>query len=897
MDWVLRRLLPGSLGEEVRDELAAEYLKTRGSRGGFIAHLWLAGHLINPSTWKLALMLRRPESAREAGGWMSVLSGSWLDAKLGLRMLLKYPGLTIVAGLGMTLAIAIGTSAFAVISTFLDSSLPLDEGDRIVMIQNWDTRISNPNRQALHDLDHWRQEQRAVEDVSAFRTVGRNLVGPSGRIEAVRVSEITSSGFRVARTAPLLGRHLVEGDDALGGELVVVIGYDIWQAQFAGTEDVIGKTLQLDGETHTVVGVMPAGFSFPIRENLWTPLRLNPAELGRSETPSLWVFGRLAPGVERSQAQVELQALGQRMSAAFPETHGYLRPDVLPYAYPFYDLESPAAVALLRSIQLLMSLLLVVVCVNVAVLVYARTTTRQGEIAVRSALGASRQRVVGQLMVEALVLSAVSAAAGLGVAAFALRQVNKLEGPSQQLPFWITFELSPGTIMFAMGLALLAAMIVGVLPALRVTGAGMGGGLQQVSAGTPGVRLGRLWTGMIVAQVAVLVSVLPFAGVMAQQMLRKGFVRPTFAADQFLYTRIYIDDVADRATYGPDEQVHYAQVQTELLNQLRTEGGLSTAFVTGTVPGDERSGLAIVESRGERGGTNGDEESADNAIRVGVGDVSADFFREFGQPIVAGRGFGPGDMEGEGAVAVVNETFVRGALPGGGVLGQRVRIAGRSVSESDENGPYKWLEIVGVVGDIEYPNNDAPEARLYRPMTPGETYPVSLVVRSGGAPAARVEQELRTAMLGIDPSMRLDDLHTVEEVWQANRVIWRAGALIVTLVTLSVLLLGAAGIYALMSFTVARRRREIGVRAALGAAPRRLLAGIFARACRQLLVGVLIGMLLSGLGAWAASGKPLESLLLSAAAGVFMMAVGLLASVGPARRGLKIQPTEALREL
>ena len=280
-------------------------------------------------------------------------------------------------------------------------------------------------------------------------------------------------------------------------------------------------------------------------------------------------------------------------------------------------------------------------------------------------------------------------------------------------------------------------------------------------------------------------------------------------------------------------------------------------------------------------------------------DAVIGFFEAFAAPLLAGRDFAPGDLEASASVVIVNRSFAREVMGDGNVLGRRVRVAPGVSSGSEGAEPVRWYEIVGVVDDVQYLNSDAPPARLYYPLTPGRLYPVSLMIHLRGATLGAAGARLRQITASIDPSIRLGRIHTLDESLKANQLIWRMGALAITIVTLSVLLLAAAGIYPLMSFTVTRRRREIGVRAALGADPGRLLASIFSRSASQLLVGVLAGLALSGLIFWVAGGElPVgETLLLGAAAGGFMTAVGLLASLGPARRGLSIQPTEALREL
>ncbi len=360
------------------------------------------------------------EEALRDGRGLAWLAGMSLDVKLGLRMLAKYPGLSLVGVLEMAIAVAISVVSFGIIYTFIDPTLPLDEGDRIVAIQNLDAQRSDDGRRThLHDLPTWRETLTAVEELGAYRTVSRNLITRDGPPESRRIAEMTASGFRVARVPPVLGRYLDEQDESRGAPPVVVIGYDVWQSRFAGEPDVVGRTLQLGARLHTIVGVMPQGFALPVNHRLWTPLGLDPSAFKRGEAPAIEVFGRLRPNATLSEADAQLRTIGQRLATQYPETHEFIRPRIMPYAHAFLD--SPDLAWRLHFVQLLVSMLLVVIGTNVAILVYARTATRMGEIAVRTALGASRSRVVAQISAEAMVLSAAAAMLGLGAGAFALQ--------------------------------------------------------------------------------------------------------------------------------------------------------------------------------------------------------------------------------------------------------------------------------------------------------------------------------------------------------------------------------------------------------------------------------------------------------------------------------------------
>jgi predicted permease len=482
------------------------------------------------------------EEMRDGRGpaWPSGLS---LDLKLGVRLLVKYPGLTIVGGLAMAFAIWVGAVAFEMVMLFVSPTLPLPQGDRIVHLRNWDVQANHVEPRALHDFFVWRRAMRSVTDVGAWQDVVRNLKGRDGEPRPVQVAAITASGFRVAATPPLLGRALVPADEHLGAPPVVVLGHDVWRARFGADSAIVGRTVQLGDAYATVVGVMPDGFRFPVAHDAWTPLRPTVRDDAPRRGPGITIFGRLAPGAALDDARAELARLGQRAARDLPDTHQHLQPQVMPYAQMFGGGSSMAEkLEVLGLLQVFVLMLLVLVCGNVALLLFARAATRESEIVVRSALGASRGRIVSQLFAEALVLGGVAAAVGLAAAHVALRQVGLpfLEANFGSVPFWIDLRLSPVTVLYACALTLLGAAIVGVLPGLKVT-RGIGSRLRAGTTGGGGLQFGGVWTAVIVAQVAVTVA---FPSIVLLEVRERQRVRSYdvgFAADQYLAVQLVID--------------------------------------------------------------------------------------------------------------------------------------------------------------------------------------------------------------------------------------------------------------------------------------------------------------------------------------------------------------------
>jgi predicted permease len=496
----------------------------------------------------------------------------WLDAKLGLRMLVKYPGLALAGGAGIAVAVAIAAGAFSFIYSNYLSPVPLDEGERLVSLQIWDSAASAPQRRVLRDFQAWRSELKSVQDLSAFTALTPNLITPNARPESVTVAAMTASGFRAARVQPLMGRYLEESDELAGSPSVVVIGESMWRNRFASDPQILGRTIQLGSAPHAIVGVMPKGFAFPVNDHFWVALRTGRSAPEPLTGPELMVFGRLAPGVTLERAQAEMAAAGQRMARALPDVYARLLPQVVPYPRPFVGISGPDDVAGLLTMQSLLVSLLVLVCLNVAILVYTRTAMRQAEIGLRTALGASRGRIVGQLFIEALVLSGTGALVGVGIAAFALRQTGTALLPiARSLPYWMSFDISPMAILYAVALSVFAAGIVGVVPALQATKQGLQGGFRV--AGSSGMRLGKTWTALIVAQVCFAVALLPPAVAGAWNDTRDGMAGLGFAAEDFLSTKLGMDAAPDQTTAAGrrDFTRRFADRQTELIHQLQAE--------------------------------------------------------------------------------------------------------------------------------------------------------------------------------------------------------------------------------------------------------------------------------------------------------------------------------------
>lgn len=839
-------------------------------------------HLVKRAIARIGAL--SPFAGRSPGGprWVDAIL---LDARFGIRMLVKHRGLTAIGAFAMAVAIAVGATTFAAVSAMLDPALPFPGGDRIVSLKFVGSNAGSAERRVIHEFAALRGQLVTVEHFGAFHDAEHNLAAAETAPEPVRVAEITASAFAITGTPALLGRYLVPADELESASPVVVIGHDAWQLRFGGDRNVVGRAITLGGVPRTIVGVMPDGFKFPYDHQFWAPLREDPLKYARGEGPRLTMFGRLAPGVTIDRAQAEFATIAQRTVDVHAESGRTLRPVVVPYTR---DLLDAAALWALRAGQLLVGALTFVVAINLAILVYARTVTRLGEIAVRSALGASRARILAQLFIEALALTIAGAGAGLALTHYALGVMQWL---SRGLPFWVTFELSPGAVIYAFALAVLAAIIMGVLPGLKATGIGVNTNLHELH-GRGGTRLGATWTTLIVAQVAVAVAVLPASVFVASRVMRMEMTGPGFAAESFV---VATADMNAGATSADSDSVRVRARQVELIARLRAEPGVvGVTFSTG-IPGFAGSdrirfeeGVALRDRADHV-----PDVGVTNALQPSVVRASVDLFDTYGARILAGRNFLASDA-GATNVVVVNRSFAAMYLQDGNAIGLRFRY----VREESEPVQAPWYQIVGVVQDFPaFPPNLTREGEptIYHPAAAGDLDPVTLSVRFAGKVPPGFVNRFRAIGAEVDPALQLRRAGPLTNRYDEGRWAWRSLAWAIALVTASVLLLSAAGIYALMSFTVAQRTREIGIRTALGAQPLRLMLNVFGRAAWQIAAGVLVGTILSG-GAFVAIGLGLgraAPLLLAVA--VMMGSVGLMAAFGPARRASRIQASEALR--
>lgn len=890
------------------DDIVGDYEESHGSRRSRVGPVtaWLGSSaealdLATSVAWARLRSLgpgpRRPAEAAQTDVFTG-LGVSWLDFKLGLRMLVRFPGLTFVAGLAIAFAIGLGASSFEFARDTLFPRLPFEDGDRVVLLVN--RADGDFDRRGLHDFELWRTELEAIDELGAWRVFRRNVVTASGGAEAVLGAEVTASAMEIARTPPVLGRPFSVADEQPGAPKVALIGFDIWRVHFGSDPGVIGATFRLGSEETTVVGVMPEGFGWPRAYRVWTPLRLRAIDYPWGEGPSVQIMGRLAPGASLSSARAELTAVGLRTAEEHPETHARQRPVLMPFGTVATDMTDLLRAGLLSANVIAFLALVLLVCGNVALLLFARTAARQNEIVVRGALGASRGRIVVQLVAEALVLASAAAVVGLmaGNAGLGWMVDTIHDVTGGEIGYWVHRSLTAPTIAYATVFTLLTAVVCGSLPALRLTGGGAHSRLQRAAAGGGGVEFGRLWSAVIVTQVAATVAFVPiiaWAGLTAAEVRQTDF---GFPAEEYLMAELLLGSRADARGESLEYAVledsvapRYADAYAEVVRRLGSEPGLSGVTVADAMPGGHHQPAIVTVD----GPTSPWTSRYGHWLRTAT--VDPGFFDVVEARAVEGRLFRPSDHHPGQHVAVVNEDFVRLVLEDRNALGRRFQFTDARLEPGQPN-PNPWYEIVGVVEQrpMYVDGEGRPHVGLYLPLGATERYPVQVAVHIGDDPTTFAPR-LRQIVAEAAPDLVLRSVHPASDTaWEVETAY--TGWFLVMLVAGGIgLLLATAGIYSIMAFTVSRRTREIGVRVALGADRRRIAWSILGRAARQVLLGVSIGGVLIaiflanpelGYEADARGALVLLSYL------VAMTVVCALACIVPARRALAVEPAVAL---
>jgi predicted permease len=799
-------------------------------------------------------------------------------------MLRKHPMLNLAAISALAVGIPIGLAP-SHLSRALEAPLPGDTDNRLRAIRYWDPLSSGVASTWDGDFAFWSQSLQSFSALGAFRTSTFNISSSDGRAAPAAGAMLSASVFPMLGARPLQGRVLDAGDFAAGAPDVVVIGHDLWSSRFGRDPRVLGSSIRVGRGLYTVVGVMPHEFAFPTNETFWIPLRLSVGE-----TVPVQVIGHLADAISTDQAQRELASrrpppLGSAAGASETE-RARLQPEVVPFGLLYMGLPADGLSGLpeFLYVQLLMFVLLLVACGNVAMLMFARTATRLQELAIRTALGASRVRLVSQIFVETLLIAVI--AAGLGVLVFdkVFEQVN-LAGLAGQsaLPYWLSLDLTTETVLSALAFATISATVAGVVPAIAITGRA----IAQNMRGGARVRWGKLTGGLVVADIAVSVAAVGMAFAISRHAtdLQAANRATGIPASEYLAVEFRLP----AATGAADAGARLAAVQRDLVAALEREPGVGRVAVGDVLP--------RMEHRSRPYELEGVASSPDVPLRwTRLARVDADFFEALGTSILSGRNFKQTDTEGSSRAAIVNNAFVERALGGVDPIGRRLRLpAGANAGSAD------WYEIVGVVGalGVNVVNADRGEA-VYLPVAAGTINPMQVAIHAS-VPPASLTARVRELSLGVDPDLIMGKASVLSDVRQGDWYLVMGIAVGLVVLVGVLIALATSGLYAMLSLTVSQRTREIGIRAALGAPRRSLLTTILKRSLVQIALGAAIGLPIAARFVFELTGSPDRSGSVSQSMVValglstaIVLAVGLGSCLVPTRRILAVQASEAM---
>ncbi|HKQ77563.1 MAG TPA: ABC transporter permease [Blastocatellia bacterium] len=824
----------------------------------------------------------------------------WQDLRYGLRVLLKQPGFTLIAVITLALGIGANTAIFSVVDAALLRPMPYPEAERLVVLWTTGSGGASVFGSAMPDYREWRDQNRTLEGLAGFYYGDFNLSPAQGEPARVQGAYITSNLFNVLKVSPALGRLFTPEEDQFGQHRVALLSYGLWQRSFGGDRGIVGREIKVGGENFAVAGVMPQGMPFfdnlPEVE-LWTPIAFAPGDtMDTRNNHFVNLVGRLKPGVTVAQAQEDASAIARRVVEQFPENKGLgalIRP-----AHEQLTSGSSAALYVLFGA---VAFVLLVACVNVANLLLARAAARGREMAIRASLGASRARIVRQMIVECLPLGLLGGALGV---LLALWGIDLLESSlPASLPRHNEIVVNGRVLAFTFTLALFTALIFGLLPALQAVKSDVRASLNE--GGRGGNRQGRLRRLLVVAEVALALVLLVGAGLMVRSFVRLRESPVGFSERNVLSMRVTLPEAKYPFPISAEDRRNPAGLAfyEQLLERVKALPGVKAASVSSVLP------LGSMGNWGKFLSVEGRPAppSIDQVPSANFALISSDYFRTFGVAIRRGRSFGAQDRENSQSVAIVNETLARRFFPNEDPVGKTIWMGPPEhllppESQRPEN-RFVRREIVGVVADVKGGSLNQPVAPLvYAPFYQhrGEGWSNSLTL------AAQTEAEpetfaaaIRGQVRALDQEQAVANVRTVGELLERSRLEAKFNLLLLGLFGVVALVLAAIGIYGVMSYSVTQRTREIGVRMALGAQPHTVLRSVVGQGMTLVSVGVSIGMA----AAWALT-RLMETMLFEVRAtdpatfgliALLLAAVALAACWIPARRAARVDPMVALR--
>jgi putative ABC transport system permease protein len=802
------------------------------------------------------------------------------DLRYGLRMLVKHPGFTIVAALTLALGIGANTAMFSVVDAVLLRPLPYAEADRLAMVWenvNLPAYKNSRNTPSPGNFNDWRKQNTVFADMAAIAGGSWSLTG-NGEPARVNGAAVSATLFPLLQVHAALGRIFTADDDRPGNNRVAVLGHGLWAERFGADPGILGRTIHLDEQPHTVIGVMPRGFSFPDADDkLWVPIALTPQQLANHDSHLLRVVARLKPRVTLAQAQANLNGIAARLTEQFPLSNTGV---------------GVAAVSLqeqtvgdIRAALLVMlgvvGFLLLMVCANIGNLLLARASARGREFAVRTALGAGRGRLVRQLLTESALLAVVGGVLGLTLASWGITALRALAPAS--LPRVNTVSLNASVAAFNFGVALLAGLICGVVPALQAGRRDLHETLKADARGSSARSSARARNGLIVVETALGVIVLVGAGLLLRSFLELGRIPLGFAPERVLTFRVALSPA--RYTTLPRKTAFYQQVAEKLQAQPGVQSAAGISFLPLTMAG--RSTGVTVE---------GDPPPLPGRARItDFRSVTPGYFSTMGIPLLQGRDVAWSDTPEAQPVVVISETMARTYWPNQDAIGKRITLG-----RLDTQPP--WITVVGLVGNVQ-------QIDLIKQPRPAMYFPASQDQRTGdvvrdwavktSGDAAALASSVPALVWTVDPALPVTRVQTMQQVRGTATAQERFNVLIVALFAAVALILAAVGLYGVTAYSVAQRTRELGIRLALGARPGDVMRLVLGDGTRLVLVGVALGTIaalgLTRMMATLLFGVGARDPITFAAVGLLLAAVSLVACYIPARRAMRVDPVVALR--
>ncbi len=799
----------------------------------------------------------------------------WQDLRYGARMLVKKPGFTFIAIVTLSLGIGANTAIFSVVNGVLLSALPYPQPEQLAMV--W---LDNRRQSIREDITSypnfldWRDQNKTFQGMAGMRSLNVNLTG-DGDPEEIRIASVSPNFFLLMGVNPALGRSFTAEEEQPGRDRIVILSHGLWQRRFGADQGILNKTISLNGESSVIVGVMPPGFQFPERTELWSPLA--PNERLRAARGSFWlpVVGRLKPGVTRAQAQADMNLIGNQLEQQYPDMNAGYGVNVVP-------LMEHTVGSIRRSLLVLFGavlFVLLIACANVANLLLARAAARQREVAVRAAMGAGRWRIVRQLLTESLLLAVVGGGLGVLLAWWGLQLLIDLSPAN--IPRLENIRLDGRALGFTILLSLLTGLIFGLAPALQTSQLELSESLKEGGrTGSGGQRAQRIRGAFIVAEVALTLALLVGAGLLIRSFLRLQEVSPGFRTDHLLTLQLRLP----RTKYP--EGVQVASFYERLRERLSALPGVQNASATSGIllPKLTNSSNFTVENK--------PQDPREQRLELPFDSAQPNYFQTMGIQLLSGRAFTAQDARDKPEVAIINEAFVKRYFQNEDPIGKRFTFG-------DGNNNPQWITIVGVVRDTKRQGLDQPiRIESWMPHAQAPSRSMQIVLRTSGDPLA-LSQATREAIWSLDRDLPISRIETMEQILSENVAQRRLNMVLLGLFAMVALILAAVGIYGVMSYAVTQRTHEIGIRVALGAQTRDVLRLVVTQGMRLALAGVAIGLIatviLTRLMASLLFGVSATDPITFAAIAALLIVVALVACWVPARRASKVDPMVALR--